>query len=129
LNPVLLDTHTMLWAMFEPKKLSAGAHGLLADPSNALFVSICSLWEITIKVGIGKMTIPGSDVESVIQNLDAFRIRVLAVRPDHLRELQRLPLYHRDPFDRMLIAQSRSEKMPLISKDTDIRKYALTTIW
>jgi len=119
----------MLWAMYEPMKLSTTVRDLLADPANALIVSISSLWEITIKVSIGKMDIPGGDIDTVIRNLDAFRIRILPIETAHLRELQSLPHHHRDPFDRMLIAQSLSEGLPLVSKDEDILRYALTTVW
>jgi PIN domain nuclease of toxin-antitoxin system len=101
---LLLDTHTLIWAMLEPDMLSANAATLLADPSNALMASIASLWEITIKIGTGKMVIPGSDIDSIIQNLDPFRIQLIPVLPSHLLALQALPRHHKDPFDRILIA-------------------------
>jgi PIN domain nuclease of toxin-antitoxin system len=115
--------------MFEPKQLSPTALALLADPANVLIVSIGSLWEITVKVAIGKMNIPGADIDSILNNLDAFRIRILPIRSDHLRALQALPHHHRDPFDRLLVAQAQSEGLTLVSIDKQIRRYSLTTIW
>ncbi len=126
---LLLDTHTMLWAMIEPEKLSAKARALLADPANALLVSISSLWEITLKIAIGKSTVPGSDIDFVLQNLDPFRIQLLPIRPEHLRVLQNLPFIHKDPFDRILVAQAISEGLPLVTVDRTLGRYAIETIW
>ena len=120
----------MLWTMFEPHELSLAARDAIADTNNILFVSICSLWEIVIKVGIGKMSIPGSDIGSIIRNLDAFRIRTLPIRPAHLLALQLLPrLKHRDPFDRLMIAQAQSEGMTFITRDEELKQYSLKTLW
>lgn len=126
---LLLDTHTMLWAMHEPELLSATARTLVGDPSNTLLVSIASLWEITIKIGTGKIVIPGSDIDSVLQNLNPFRIRIIPVRPNHLRVLQALPRHHKDPFDRIIIAQSQIEQLPLITADKKIDDYSVRVIW
>jgi PIN domain nuclease of toxin-antitoxin system len=126
---LLLDTHTMLWAMIEPDKLSGAARSLLADPANELMVSISSLWETTIKIAIGKSPVPGSDIGFVVNNLDPFRIQILPIRPSHLRVLQDLPFFHKDPFDRILVAQAISEGMPLITTDSTLRNYAVETIW
>jgi PIN domain nuclease of toxin-antitoxin system len=115
--------------MLEPDMLSANAAALLADPSNALMASIASLWELTIKVGTGKMVTPGSDIDSIIQNLDPFRIQLIAVLPSHLLALQALPRHHKDPFDRILIAQAQTERLPLVTVDKKIRRYEVTALW
>ncbi len=115
--------------MLEPDMLSANAATLLADPSNALMASIASLWEITIKIGTGKMVIPGSDIDSIIENLDPFRIQLIPVLPSHLLALQALPRHHKDPFDRILIAQAQTERLPLVTVDKKIREYNVTAIW
>jgi PIN domain nuclease of toxin-antitoxin system len=120
----------MLWTMFEPNELSLAARNAIADPNNILHVSICSLWEIVIKVGIRKMSIPGSDINTVIQNLDAFRIRTLPIRPAHLLALQLLPrLRHRDPFDRLMVAQAQAEGMTFVTRDSELRQYSLKVLW
>ena len=126
---LIFDTHTMLWSMFEEWKLSATAAGLINDPANSLWVSVSCLWEIVIKIRIGKLKIPGLDIQLVFDNLDSYRIRILPIRPEHLRLLQTLPMIHRDPFDRILIVQSISEGFPLITADRDIRKYDLEALW
>jgi PIN domain nuclease of toxin-antitoxin system len=119
----------MLWAMIEPEKLSANARALLDDPANSLLVSISSLWETTLKIAIGKSTVPGSNIDFVIRNLDPFRIGLLPIRPEHLRILQDLPFIHKDPFDRILVAQAIAEGLPLVTADRTLRNYAVETIW
>ena len=126
---LLLDTHTMLWMLYEPNKLSARVRALLADPTNNLLVSICSLWELTIKIGIGKMEIPSSNIPALLRNLESFGVGLLPVIPTHLLALQQLPRHHRDPFDRILIAQAKAESIPLVSKDEDIQEYDLELVW
>ena len=89
---LLLDTHTMIWVMSEPAKLSKAARFLLDDPANTLWVSVASLWEIVIKVRLGKLTIPGSDVRLLLNNLDPYRLQILPIRSSHLILLQSLPM-------------------------------------
>lgn len=119
----------MLWVLHEPEKLSATARTLIGDPSNSLLVSIASLWEITIKIGTGKIVIPGSDINSVIQNLDPFRIQIVPIRANHLLALQELPHHHKDPFDRILVAQSQAEHLLFLTVDKKIRRYQVNAIW
>jgi PIN domain nuclease of toxin-antitoxin system len=126
---LLLDTNALLWAMLAPWNLSAKAADLLADPGNMLFISIASLWEITIKVGLGKLAIPNADIELFIANLDAFRIRVLPIRSEDLIALQRLASHHKDPFDRILVCQAQVEGMPIVTTDKMIPLYDVRAIW
>ena len=126
---LLLDTHTVLWTMLDPSNLSSKARGLIGDPANSLMVSVVSLWEITIKIQIGKLTVPGADIAFILQNLDGFRIRILPVTSEHLRTFQVLPRLHKDPFDRMIIAQAQAEGIPLVTADRDIRQYQLNCLW
>jgi len=126
---LLLDSHTLLWTFEEPHKLSRTAATALADPGNSLNVSIASLWEITIKIAKGQMSVPGSSIEYILGLVDSTRIEILPIRPTHLLELQTLPRLHKDPFDRILIAQSRVEQMPLVTVDKDIRKYDVEILW
>jgi len=94
-----------------------------------LFISIASLWEITIKVGLGKLAIPNADIELFIANLDAFRIRVLPIRSEDLIALQRLASHHKDPFDRILVCQAQVEGMPIVTTDKMIPLYDVRAIW
>jgi PIN domain nuclease of toxin-antitoxin system len=126
---LLLDTHTLLWTFEEPHKLSQAATAALADPGNSLTVSIASLWEITIKIAKGQLTVPGNSIEYILGLVDSSRINLLSLHSAHLLELQTLPRFHKDPFDRILIAQSRTEHIPLVTRDRDIRRYDVETIW
>ncbi len=126
---LLLDTNALLWVLLAPAKLSATAARLLSDHANVLFVSVASLWEITIKVGIGKLTIPNSDIEEVIASLAAFRIRVLPIRSEDLKALQALPPHHKDPFDRIIVSQAQVENIAVVTADEQIRQYAVQVLW
>ncbi len=126
---LILDTSALLWVLLTPANLSATAARLLGDPANLLFVSVASLWEITIKVGIGKLAIPNSDIEEVIANLAAFRIRVLPIRSEDLKALQALPPHHKDPFDRIIVAQAQVEGIPIVTTDQRIQQYAVRVLW
>jgi PIN domain nuclease of toxin-antitoxin system len=118
----------MLWTMLEPERVSVKARGALDDPTNLLLVSIASLWEITIKIGAGKLKVPGSDVSFLSDNLADFGIGVLAILLAHLGALQRLPYHHRDPFDRILIAQSQTEQIALVTADAQISRYPVDVL-
>jgi len=126
---LLLDTNALLWAMLTPGNLSTTAAGLLGDPGNVLCLSVASLWEITIKVGIGKLAIPNSDIELVIANLAAFGIRVLPIRSEDLKALQALPRHHKDPFDRIIVSQAQVENIPIVTTDQKIQQYAVGVVW
>jgi PIN domain nuclease of toxin-antitoxin system len=125
---LLLDTHALLWMFLEPDKLSHSAKAAMADPETSLNVSVASLWEITIKIAKGQLSVPDNSVQYVLKLVDAARIPTLPIRPAHLLELQELPHHHKDPFDRVLIAQSRAEQLPLVTVDKDIERYDVQTL-
>lgn len=119
---LLLDTHILLWAAGEPEKLSPAGRELLLAPENALYFSSASIWEIVIKRGLGR-----DDFQ-----IDPIRLRKqlvvngyteVAVTSDHALALDTLPPLHKDPFDRLLLAQARSEGMLLVSSDTQVLRY------
>lgn len=116
---LLLDTHTLLWALGRPDMLSTEACTAIAEPENLVHVSIASLWECTIKAAIGKLDLP-DDFVSVVQNGG---YRLLPIQPSDLDELRTLPMHHRDPFDRMLIAQARNLDLVLVTRDQAIADY------
>jgi PIN domain nuclease of toxin-antitoxin system len=124
----LLDTHTFLWAISGDKRLSRRAAQVFAGPSD-LWLSVASIWEILIKVQIGKMPLPVPTGPYIVKKLVENRIETLAVSRDHVLKVETLPMHHNDPFDRMLIAQSLEERIPVISADRVFARYPVELIW
>jgi PIN domain nuclease of toxin-antitoxin system len=126
---LLLDTHVFLWMISEPAKLSARAMKMMQSEENELAISTTSLWEIAIKVQAGKLDVSvGREYFETYMN-DSGVQRILPVTPSHVYSLLKLPRVHRDPFDRMLAAQSIAEGMPLVSADPIFRKYPVELVW
>jgi PIN domain nuclease of toxin-antitoxin system len=98
---LLLDTHALLWWLAGDSRIESKAQNLITDPGNDILVSIASLWEIVVKVRIGKLE---ANIEEIVRAIDALGFERLDIRPKHLAELMRLPAHHRDPFDHLLIA-------------------------
>ena len=115
----LLDTHSLLWTIFEPDKLSAEAQEIILDQNNIICVSLISLWEISIKQNIGRLDLPEEFFEVVSQG----GFEMLSLTISQIEQYRTLPLHHRDPFDRMLIIQARRQKLILITRDSEISKY------
>ena len=120
---VILDTHNFLWYIWGNAKLPVETRTLIDDPNNQIFLSIGSLWEIAIKVNIGKLKI-----NKPLQVLVPIKINVLPIRLNHLETLISLPLHHRDPFDRIIISQAISEKLDVSSVDDNFRFYDINLI-
>jgi PIN domain nuclease of toxin-antitoxin system len=121
---VLIDTHVLLWAVTEDvetaqSKLSPDARGLLRDGSNDIIVSAGTLYEIAIKVSIGKLPLP-PEFPAMVK---AHGYEILPIAPRHLEQLARLPLRHRDPFDRLLVAQAAVDGLVLLTADAQLRAY------
>jgi PIN domain nuclease of toxin-antitoxin system len=125
----LLDTHAFLWFNMNDPRLSEVARNLIADGRNEIFLSAASAWEIAIKVGRGRLTLPEPPDRYVGSRITEYRIQPMPILLSHAVAVFRLPDIHRDPFDRLLIAQSRLEEIPLITGDEYIRKYDIATIW
>jgi len=119
----LLDTHTFLWWNMGSPELSETAKQFIANPENDVFVSAVTSWEITIKFVKGKLTLPEEPDSYIPNRLDLHRFNVLPIQISHTIETGNLPKIHSDPFDRLLIAQSHLEKMPMLTKDSEIIKY------
>ena len=126
---VLLDTHTLLWAVTGDKKLSRTAHDTLAAFGNEVYVSAASAWEISTKYRLGKLP----DAESLAQNVNRIvgqlGFQELPISIQHAQRAGLLPGYHRDPFDRMLIAQAQAENLPLVSNETLFDSFGISRIW
>ncbi|NLA25015.1 MAG: type II toxin-antitoxin system VapC family toxin [Bacteroidales bacterium] len=127
---VLLDTHLILW-IFNGEgenQISANAQTILDDLSCKLFVSIASAWEVALKISIGKLKFPHG-VRGFIQVLIENNIHILGIAPQYLQAVETLPFYHRDPFDRLLIATAQVENIPIISADEYFSLYDVSVIW
>jgi PIN domain nuclease of toxin-antitoxin system len=124
----LLDTHTFLWAISGDEKLSRRAAEVFAGPSD-LWLSVASIWEILIKVQIGKIPLPVPAGPYIVKKLAENRIETLAVSRDHVLRVETLPRHHSDPFDRLLVAQSLEEKLPVVTADRAFALYPVELIW
>jgi PIN domain nuclease of toxin-antitoxin system len=124
----LLDTHTFLWAISGDERLSQRARQIFIGPSD-LWFSVASIWEILIKVRIGKMPLPSPAGPYIVKKLVENRIETLPVSRDHVLRVENLPTHHNDPFDRMLVAQSLEEKLPLATADRIFKRYPVEVIW
>ena len=125
----LLDTNALLWFLANDKKLSHKARQLIESSSNESFLSIVSLWEIAIKTALGKLDLAEPFEQMFPKQLQLNRIEVLDITVDSLIKLTTLPLHHRDPFDRLIIAQGLVEKLPIISIDTVFDAYGINREW
>lgn len=119
----LLDTHVFLWAISDDKRLSARHRGIYTDGDSDLWLSVASVWEILIKCGLGKLALPAPAAPFLLRQMEKNRVSLLPVRAAHLMALEELPPLHRDPFDRMLVAQAKGDGLTILSDDRAIRKY------
>jgi PIN domain nuclease of toxin-antitoxin system len=126
---VLLDTHTFLWFVDGSDELSDKARGLIEDVNNQRFLSVASLWEMSIKVSIGKLNLDFSFPDLVIQKVYGNAIDILSISPEHLEQLAKMPFHHKDPFDRLIIAQGLTENMPIITRDRAFASYQAYLLW
>lgn len=120
---ILLDTQVWLWLQVSPERLSDVSLEMLADPANELFLSAASAWEIAVKVGIGKLTLPSPPDEYVPRRLASSGTSTLPVELRHALHVANLPAHHRDPFDRLLVSQAQLESLPLLSADRQLAAY------
>ena len=125
----LLDTNALLWFLTGDEKLSDRARQLIDDPSNEKFLSIVSLWEIAIKVRLEKLELDKPFEQVFPERLDFNGIQILDITVDSLTKLTTLPFHHRDPFDRLIIAQGLVEGLPIISVDTVFDAYSINREW
>ena len=126
---LLLDTSSFLWFIAGSDKLSKNARELMEDFDNKLVLSVASLWELAIKVSIGKLEILEEFDELIPKKIEENEIKVLHIQLSHLSAMMTLPFYHRDPFDRLIIAQSIDEHLPIIANDGLFKHYPLDLLW
>ena len=122
---LLLDTHALIWWLSDDDRIGPRARALIADPGNDILVSVVSLWEIVVKVRVGKLE---ADIREISGACDRSGFISLDVRPDHLRLLATLPMHHRDPFDHLLIAQAIAEDADLVTDDRHAGRYPVRVV-
>jgi PIN domain nuclease of toxin-antitoxin system len=120
---VLLDTHIALWAILDSPSLSSSARAIILSPSNTIHVSTATLWEIGIKFSLGRGDMPIGSKEALVYFREA-DYRILPIEPEHVVEIQNLPAHHKDPFDRLLVAQALTEPMRLLTSDSLVVMYS-----
>ena len=125
---LLLDTHTFLWFVNDNPKLSEHLKNLIEDTNNVSYLSVASLWEMSIKFNLGKLTLNPNYEEFVEREVTTSTIQLLNIELEHLKLNSTLPFHHRDPFDRLIIAQSIAEEIPIISVDSAFDKYSVDLI-
>ena len=125
---LLLDTHTYIWFSTNKPELSAIVKKMVEDSDNSSYISIASLWEMSIKISLGKLSID-KEFKDVIKDLTESGIEILPISFEHVLRSSSLPFHHRDPFDRIIIAQSMCEGMKLLSADIIFDQYMNERIW
>lgn len=125
---LLLDTHIFIWFVLSPGQISATALAAIQNPNNQIFVSLVSAWEMSIKSGLGKMNLTQPIKPFVEDQARHNQFEILPITLEHIAAVERLPQHHGDPFDRLLVAQSMTEAMPLISADRAFGAYPITLI-
>jgi PIN domain nuclease of toxin-antitoxin system len=126
---ILIDTSCWLWSLTDPELLNKKARNLLSDPSQTLFLSAASSWEIAVKAALGKLRLPEPPEKYIPSRMAAFSIIGLPVEHIHALKVFSLPAHHRDPFDRILIAQAQAESLTILTADRVFAAYDVATIW
>ena len=126
---VLADTHSFLWFITEDSRLSATAREAMSPGARQVWLSVASLWEIAIKVSIRRLPLPDPFDAFIRHQLEENAINLLPIAPAHTFEVSRLPFHHRDPFDRMIIAQAVREDLPIVGADAAFDAYPVERIW
>jgi PIN domain nuclease of toxin-antitoxin system len=126
---LLLDTHAFLWFILDEPQLSATARALIADPGNHINVSPATYWEIAIKIRLDKYVLPEPFQSFMEREISVNRFTILHIEPRHVAPLTTLPFHHKDPFDRLLVAQAIVEQIPLVSNDSDLDAYPIQRLW
>ena len=126
---LLLDTHTLIWFFAGDSQLSTNARILMEDEDNNKLVSIASIWEMAIKGSKGLLNLSLPLHEYIAQKLSLEDFNLLNINLDHLSQIVTLPFHHKDPFDRLLIAQAIMEGIPILSKDSAFDAYSINRIW
>jgi PIN domain nuclease of toxin-antitoxin system len=126
---LLLDTHTLLWFLWDDPHLSAAAKAWIVNAANRKLVSVASCWEIAIKVSTGKLQLGEPSRSFLAREIARNNFDLLGLSLDHATAVETLPYHHRDPFDRLLVAQALIEQVPIVSSDVAFDPYGVTRLW
>jgi PIN domain nuclease of toxin-antitoxin system len=126
---LLLDAHALLWFLNDDPQLVPNAKALIEDPANRKLVSIATCWEIAIKVGLKKLDLGESAITFLPRELSVNKFDLFGIELSHATYVETLPMHHKDPFDRLLIAQSLLETIPIVSGDVLFDPYGVTRLW
>ena len=126
---LLLDSHAIYWAVYDPERLSARASDSITDSANDLIVSLASLWELSNKAALGRLALAGTSVETMFAHIRDLSVTILPISESDVITASTLPPHHLDPFDRMLVAQAQANSLVLVTADRDIPKYDVTVLW
>ncbi len=126
---LLLDSNVLLWSIFDRKMLSSKVRRLIEDDAHEIFVSVASVWEISIKVAKGKLALPGGSIRYVMEQIQRTETTVLPLSNKHILRVETLPHHHGDPFDRMIVAQAMEEGCVILSSDVGMAAYDARVIW
>ncbi|HEX6038519.1 type II toxin-antitoxin system VapC family toxin [Longimicrobium sp.] len=125
----ILDTHAFLWFITDDARLSTAAGNVIEGEADDLLLSVASIWEIAIKVGLGRLPLPAPIHTFLPRQIAANDLRLLPIAMRHALSVATLPLHHRDPFDRMLVAQALTEDVPILSADAELDRYGVQRLW
>ena len=126
---LLIDSHALIWYVDQHQQLSSASHAAISDPSNDLLLSAGSLWEIAIKIGLGKLVLTQPYSLWMSQALDDLGITVLPITVEYADAQASLPKHHSDPFDRLIVAQAIVEKVSIVSADARMDAYGISRLW
>jgi PIN domain nuclease of toxin-antitoxin system len=126
---LLVDAHTVLWAVDDASRLSATATAALQDPANQLLIGAGTIWELSIKVSLGKLTLSLPFRHWMDQAVADLRLSILPITVEHVDRQVSLPFHHRDPFDRLLVSQALVETFGIVSSDSQLDAYGTTRVW
>ena len=126
---LIIDTQVLIWWTNDVSNISRRVQDIIFDLDNELWLSLASIWEMQIKISLGKLDLPRSLPDIIATQIEENQIKILPIELSHIYALDRLPLHHRDPFDRLIIAQSLTEEMPIASIDKAFDAYLIERIW
>ena len=126
---LLLDSHASVWMHEKPHRLSVKVASEILNPANQLFLSVASVWELQIKIKLGKFSFSDTLENVIVEERRVNNLQILSVQLSHVLYLENLPLHHKDPFDRLLISQAIVENMTLVSADANFARYQMNLLW